>query len=185
MAKAIAEAAQVSGPMGRSPPGGVVRIMIRVLLIEGGRAAASEVVASLLGAERTAFAVTLEPTAAEATLRLERETFDVVLTSLDAAGGVQAAVVSALQHPSQLALPEWQEEYLEQAQGSGVELKGPADDAEGGGKKPGAGAAPADGAPGAAWLRVRRRGRARCPHPTWPRTGPAGRRRGGVRPSTG
>lgn len=61
-------------------------------------------------------------------------------------GGVQAAVVSALQHPSQLAQPEWQEEYLEQAQGSGVELKGPADDAEGGGKKPGASATPADGA---------------------------------------
>lgn len=102
MAKAIAEAAQVSGPMGRSPPGGVVRIMIRVLLIEGGRAAASEVVASLLGAERTAFAVTLEPTAAEATLRLERETFDVVLTSLDAAGGVHLPALSKARNTAPL-----------------------------------------------------------------------------------
>ena len=75
----------------------------------------------------------------------ERGVLLVYRDLLRSPGGVQAAVVSALQHPSQLALPEWQEEYLEQAPGSGVELKGPADDAEGGGKKPGAGAAPADG----------------------------------------
>ena len=68
--------------------------MIRVLLIEGGRATASEVVASLLGAERTDFAVTLERSAAEATQRIERETFDVVLSSLDAVGGIHLPALS-------------------------------------------------------------------------------------------